>query len=137
MTNQAQAVIDFIKASKEGGLLPCPFCKKSGRYDYNKDGKPYAARCSDNYCPTQSAYMTPDEWNTRAIDLDDLLDVVVKMATLLREDSCGECNGTGEIFDEASNLMGAHGWMTCWKCYDTPVATVLRLAQPYIDAVGE
>lgn len=33
------------------------------------------------------------------------------------EEVCPDCNGTGEVFDHASSLMGAHGWLTCWKCY--------------------
>lgn len=95
MTNQAQAVRDFIKASKERTLgedLPMP---------------------SDETAWDKALYVAASR-----LDLDNLLDVVVKMGAQL----------SGIQFS-CNKYLSAQQW--------DEIGEALALAQPYIDAVGE
>lgn len=144
MTNQAQAVRDFIKASKERtpgewrALQSQSYCEPHPIEFYYgvlayENGE-YKTTVIDNEQMSLTDYPNaPHDMHFIAaasrLDLDNLLDVVVKMAEALVE-----INAWGLSSETpSSGQSGINERARVWSV----LKTALALAQPYIDAVGE
>jgi hypothetical protein len=72
-------------------------------------------------------------WRAASTRLSDALGVIEGLREALKpEYECHVCDGSGEVFDEDSNLMGVHGWLTCWTCYDNPIRKALTTAERFM-----